>query len=360
MGFLDKIEEQEKGFFQMLREEAGKLPLYIWGAGQGGMQMAMLLENEGIFYDGIAINRKYYQEGQGVLCLEDLLEAEDSINIIIAFKGYKKELLAGYEDRIANVMECDCWAGINLPEESKYISWSWLTEHEGDLEAVYDMLQDDLSRRSFLAFIHQKLSMKFGYLSEVKVPFQYFDQELVKLSDTEVFVDCGAYVGDTAVAFIEALKRRGISTWKEIISFEPDPENYEEMKKLGLENHRCIRKGVADSPGILYFSSNDVSGRIEESGDLEIEVDTIDHVVGQGDVTMIKMDIEGAELSALQGAKEAIKRCHPVLAVCLYHKNEDLYEIPQYIKSLVPEYQFYIRAYEEIAVELVLYGIYNG
>ena len=69
------------------------------------------------------------------------------------------------------------------------------------------------------------------------------------------------------------------------------------------------------------------------------------------------MDIEGAELSALHGAEKTIKRDKPVLAICVYHKREDLIAIPQYIKELVPEYKLYLRAHFPYASELVLYAI---
>lgn len=357
MRFLEEIVEKENAFLRMVREEEGKLPMYLLGAGLGGKQVSQLLRNECIHFDGFVVNRKYYEEQDGVWCLEDLLEQVEKINIVIAFNGFDKSLLAGYENKIQNVIDFDCWAGIQPKDGKNYFSYSWLLQHEPQLQSVYEILQDDLSRRCFVAFINQKISMKFGYLSEVKTSYQYFDEELVKFTDAEVFVDCGAYNGDTAKAFVSALERRGITSYREIISFEPDPDNYAKMKALNLKRHRCIPKGCSNEAGTLYFSQEGTSGKIEEFGNIKIEVDTIDHVVGDSDVTMIKMDIEGAELSALQGAGNVIKRCRPLLAISLYHKKEDLYEIPQYIMKLVPEYQFYIRAYEDTATELVLYAV---
>ena len=74
-------------------------------------------------------------------------------------------------------------------------------------------------------------------------------------------------------------------------------------------------------------------------------------------VTFIKMDIEGAELNALKGSREIIKKYKPRLAVSVYHKKEDLIEIPLYIKELVPEYKLYIRHYSNAAIETVLYAV---
>ena len=69
------------------------------------------------------------------------------------------------------------------------------------------------------------------------------------------------------------------------------------------------------------------------------------------------MDIEGAELASIKGAKGLIQKYRPKMAVCIYHKKEDLWEIQEYLKELVPEYKFYMRAYDDTATELVLYAI---
>ena len=80
---------------------------------------------------------------------------------------------------------------------------------------------------------------------------------------------------------------------------------------------------------------------MNENGTIEVSVVPIDAVVDPADrITMIKMDVEGAELESLKGARKTIQRDKPKLAICIYHKPEDMTEIPLYIKELVPEYRF--------------------
>ena len=95
---------------------------------------------------------------------------------------------------------------------------------------------------------------------------------------------------------------------------------------------------------------------VDEYGADEIKVVTIDGIVKEK-VTFIKMDIEGSELKALHGAEQKIKKYKPKLAICIYHKVEDIIDIPSYIHSLVPEYKFYIRHYSFGQAETVLYAI---
>ena len=88
----------------------------------------------------------------------------------------------------------------------------------------------------------------------------------------------------------------------------------------------------------------------------EVYLTAIDNVVGDERVTFIKMDVEGAELKSLMGARNTIIKNHPRLAICAYHKPEDLYELPGYILSIVPEYKFLLRHYSSNNWETVLYA----
>jgi hypothetical protein len=96
---------------------------------------------------------------------------------------------------------------------------------------------------------------------------------------------------------------------------------------------------------------------MDESGNIRIEVDSIDHVTQGEKVSFIKMDIEGAELEALRGAQNTIRQHKPKLAVCVYHMQEDLVTIPQYILSLREDYKLYLRHYGNSCTETVLYAI---
>ena len=95
-----------------------------------------------------------------------------------------------------------------------------------------------------------------------------------------------------------------------------------------------------------------------EDGDIVIEVNAIDEMVDRP-VTFIKMDIEGSEYDAIVGASRIIKENIPTLAICVYHKREDLIEIPKLIMSITGEdaYNFYIRHHQTNLTELVLYAI---
>ena len=139
--------------------------------------------------------------------------------------------------------------------------------------------------------------------------------------------------------------------------FEP------ELKKDTFGKFNCFPYGVAERYGKFAFRSGDrdssiLEGDINDIGGESIATaQALDEALSGERVTFIKMDIEGAELSALRGAKKIIQQQKPILAVCIYHGVGDMLNVPTYIKKLVPEYQIYIRHYTNEMFETVCYAI---
>jgi len=360
MRFLDKVLERENKFLKEAIElQQSGCPIYIYGRIEGGAwQAGLCLTNAGIEYKGFVVNSGFLTENSKETSIEELLtQTEEKVGIIVAFRGYREELLVPYKDKIYKIIVRDFYSGIKTTEDSGFFTYEWVVHNADNLQATFDMLQDELSKESLLAFINQKISTDFKYLTQVKQLNQYFDDDLICLNETERFLDCGAFDGDSARAFVNALRRRGISSYEEIISFEPDKRNYEALCNRVLKHHTCLCKGVSEVPGTVYFTNNGTSSRVQVDGGETIELESIDNYLGGTRATMIKMDIEGQELAALRGAANTIQKWHPKLAICIYHKREDLWEIPQYIKKLYSKYKFYIRAYEDFSCELVLYAL---
>ena len=190
---------------------------------------------------------------------------------------------------------------------------------------------------------------------------QYFDLPAIQPRADEVFVDAGAYTGDTIQGFLKFSQNR----YKHIYAFEPDPHNYqklcENVKQCGIENTTLIPKGAYSENTVLKFSTSGsgLESKLTDNGDIKIPVTSIDSCINiDENITFIKIDIEGSELEALIGAKDTIKRCKPRLAICIYHKPpEDIIDIPAYLLNLVPEYKFYIRHYTIRLSETVLYAM---
>ncbi len=245
-----------------------------------------------------------------------------------------------------------------LPTDEMLRSKAFFVENAQRVNNILSWLADEESKETYRKAIEFRITHDIKRAPKIyNTKEQYFDKNIIK-SENDVFVDCGAFIGDTVDCFIDFCK----SNYKSIISFEPDNFNYKELCNKNVNNMTVFKAGVWDKSTRLSFISNGSGSRIVEStdnNDNAIEVLAIDEVAECKEATFIKMDIEGAEKKALMGARQTIIRNKPKLAICIYHSDEDMIEIAEYLHSLVPDYRLYIRHYFYEPIETVLYAIYE-
>lgn len=217
-----------------------------------------------------------------------------------------------------------------------------------------EFLTDNLSKN----ILNNIIDFRFNYNIEALDIFkfnlenQYFD-DFIKFGDNEVFVDCGGFDGKTTEKFIKLCPN-----YKSIYYFEPIKDFFINSKKT-LRNYKNIKyfnKGTYKSNTILNFSKNSSMSSISENGDEKVTVIKLDDVIKEK-VTYIKMDVEGCEYDSLIGCREIIKKYKPKLAICVYHKQEDFWRIPELILSYNKDYRVYLRHYTEGLLETVMYFI---
>ncbi|KLI14117.1 hypothetical protein SU46_11595 [Brachyspira hyodysenteriae] len=191
----------------------------------------------------------------------------------------------------------------------------------------------------------------------------YFSIDECFPNSNEIFLDAGAYVGDTVEKFIENCE----GVFNKIYAFEPGDVQYNSMniriKRLieewALDENSIIleKLGLSEENKIVFFNDENKLERnsISENGNKKIKVVCIDEYLNGKPITFLKSDIEGEEINMLKGASETIKKYKPKMAISIYHRPDDFFTIPEYIKSLVPEYKFYLRHHSIEFGETVLY-----
>lgn len=186
----------------------------------------------------------------------------------------------------------------------------------------------------------------------------YFDDSIWKAKDNEIFVDAGAYNMYTSYQF-----SNWCHNYSKIYALEPDKGNFElcknNMSKYKLNNTELVNAGLWNENTILKFSHQGDLGAgscVTDFGESSVDVVKLDDLLNGEKCTLIKMDIEGAELNALKGSAETILKWKPRLAICIYHKKEDIIDIPLYLKKLVPEYKFKLRQYSTYFYDTILYA----
>ncbi len=242
-----------------------------------------------------------------------------------------------------------------VPTKGMLAARRFFVENRVRMDRICGLLEDERSKVVYKAVVEFRQTHRWRDKAVVdSFKEQYFAKEIVKISDDEVFVDCGAYTGDTALLF----KKKVGGRYKKIICFEPDHFNYKMLMAKKIKRLIAFNAGVWDKTDDLCFNERGAtSSGISDKGDVQIKVRAIDDVKECHDATFIKMDIEGSELNALKGAEKTIRENKPKLAICIYHSNEDMIRIAEYIHELNPEYKLYIRQYSYEGYETVLYAL---
>lgn len=236
-----------------------------------------------------------------------------------------------------------------------------LTEHREDLIWLYNKLGDYRSKLVLTNTLYNWISFDSTYIRNMhEGNFKdYYDLDLLSCDENEVIVDIGAYTGDSALDYIETYRK-----YKKIYCYEITPQSVEAMK-TNLQDYinvEIINKGLGAEKGKMYLQTcaQDASTNgLDESGNgIEIEVATLDEDVTEK-VTLIKMDIEGAEKEALRGCVRHIREEKPKLLICVYHNNSDIFEIPKMLTEMRDDYKFYLRSngMQWAPAELVLFAL---
>lgn len=184
---------------------------------------------------------------------------------------------------------------------------------------------------------------------------QYFPSDVFKLSASEVFIDCGAYDGDTIAEFRRATGDR----FQKVVAFEPDPKNLAALKSAvdGDPRIQVQPYATAARRETVRFTLSGTGSRASWEGTCDVEVVTLDEILDSIAPTFVKMDIEGSEPDAIAGASKIISRHRPKMAVCVYHSPDHLWKIPLQLEELLPDSQFTMRTYCGDGFDSVCYCI---
>lgn len=225
---------------------------------------------------------------------------------------------------------------------------------------LYKRLEDYLSKRTLYAILLNWAFLDIDLVEKIKSPYaDYYEPDIFPHNYKDVFVDVGAYNGDSISDYIRIYGRR----YSKIFAYEISEKTCEVLRENMQKFHDVIvrQKGVGREHGSMSMvEGQDASAnRVEKSkGTSEgtVEIVTLDEELEKEGVTFIKMDIEGAEQDALLGCQNILRNAKPKLAICTYHGHEDIWKVPAMIDAMNPEYKFYMRHYGSnlIPTEFVL------
>ncbi len=316
-------------------------PILLYGMGNGADMIIEVLNSLGLdFADTFASDefvRGHYFHGKRVLKFSEAKEKYGDFIILMTFAVHDEATL----HKVRQMSEEYELYSPTVPIAGKELfTAEYLRENSHSFRKAYDMLSDEQSKRVFIDVLNFKISGKTEYLFSCQSEKSEVYENILKLNKDEVIVDLGAYDADTIREFLSVTD----GNYKKIYAFEPDAKNFKKLLKKTehLTDIECFNIGAWDKKDRLFFNKKGGRSSHRDTTGISIDFDSVDNRI-RDNVTFIKMDIEGAELRALEGARSTIIEHRPKLYVCAYHRNEDMFALPFKIKELYEGYKIYFR-----------------
>ena len=345
LGFI----KTEKTAWEVLKETTK--PIVLYGMGNGADKILDWCESNKVTVQAVFASDAFVR-GQAFrgFVVEKFSSIEGKFFdplIVIAFASesplvlnYFRELAAKYETIAPH---------LPLFAEDELVSQAWLKKYEQELQQVYDKLADQRSREVFAGIINYKLSGSMEELFKVESHREQDCRELFIFKEQAVYVDAGAYDGDTIDEFV----RYAGKNYQKIIALEPDKKNFKKLerfiKRFKSDKVNIYNVGVwKENTELQFVASGGRQSSLNSGGESSVIVKTIDSLMVGYSVDYIKYDVEGAELEALEGTKQVIIDGKPQLFVAAYHHDNDLWRLPLYIWSLRPDYEIFLRKHPYI------------
>ena len=319
----------------------------IYGMGNGADKVLKMCEKHNItvsdFYASDSFVRGQQFHGKTVLKYSQIKEKYGDGNFIslLSFATRLPEVI----DNVKNIAaENELYAPDVPVFGDNVFDLNFYQKYTDDIDFVYDMLEDEVSKKAFEGIISYKLTGHIDYLLNCEHDRDEMFNSLLNTDQYKVYADLGAYTGDT----IKELLRYAPSM-KYVFAMEPDKKNFKKLEKYADNELSCSIAALnmaawSDKTTLSFDCSGNRNSNISNSGKIiEVEADSIDNIMMGHRVDYIKYDVEGSEMQAILGSAQTIKKYSPDLCVSLYHRSEDIFLLPALIKHINPDYKLYLR-----------------
>lgn len=317
-------------------------PILLYGMGDGADKILTVLNSYGIKISGVFASdtfvRKKIFHGFEVTNYSAAKEKFGEMIVLLCFGSALPDVLDNIK-KIASEQE------LYAPDVAVYgntlFNLEYAKAHKGELEWVYNNLADQTSKKVFENTVYYKLTGKIEYLFDCETAVSEAYENILSLGEKEIYLDLGAYRGDTVYEFLNFTKG-----YEKIIAVEPDCKTYKKLSEATaqIKNIENINACVSDIDGERNFCMNGSRGSATGGKD-KIRSVTVDSLLEDTAATYIKMDIEGEELSAIRGATRTIKNYKPKMQIAAYHRSEDLFTIPKAVLRANNKYKMFLRHY---------------
>ncbi len=341
----------------------------LFGAGASAFETQKVLDRFGIDIIAYADNSPTKQgtnfRGRPVIAPADITAHLDSTTAIVIASVYQREIA----EQLSGL---GIAPGLVFPFISPMFAGHFGRAAFVDADAAYDglsaRLADDASRAYLAALIDYRWTMNPLSLrrNPLQSGFYVYDSSALGPRKGDHIVDVGAYDGDSAIAY---LKRLGGDA--RVSGLEPLPQNLAALQRT-IQMHEYgaritpVPFGAGREPATAELDSEDdapdarATLRRKPGATVAIRIETIDRLFANDTVDFIKIDIEGHDPAALEGARAVLNRDRPGLAIAAYHAPEHLWRIPALLDALCPGYRIHLGHHPAAAYECELFCVHES
>ncbi len=316
-------------------------PIFVYGMGDGCLKLLKIFDEYKIPCAGIFASDEFVRdktfEGHKIRRLSEIESQVERFTVVLAFGAGYQEL----RDKIDDIEKNHRLFVPDMPVIGDGLfTKEYLLKNADKLSEVYELLADEQSKLCFKKLIEYKIT---GLPEPLRACESSPHENILNLSNDEIYVDLGAYTGDTVADFLKATGGK----YRKIYAVEPNGRNFRKLSEniASLPDITLINAAIGSEDGFTHLLKG--GGRMirrSETG-IEIPVRSVDSILANSCCSYIKMDIEGEERAALLGAIKTIDRCAPKLNIAIYHRVGDLFELPLLVHEMNPDYKLYIRHY---------------
>ncbi len=336
-------------------------PVVMYGMGNGADKILSVCEKYGIevcdFFASDGFVRGHAFHSKKVLSYSEIKAKYKEFIVLVSFATSLTDVL----DRIYTISQETELYVPDVPVFGETLfTREFVDENMDKIERCASLFADEESVRVYESVINAKLTGKISHLRASETDRQTVYREILRPNEYRTYADLGAYNGDTVRELLQYAPNLELA-----VALEPDSRNFRKLSeyaqgedRLQLELHNV---GAWSHTDTLFFDgSGNRNANISQTGKKtkEVKVDALDNILGVRAVDYIKYDVEGSERQALFGSAQTISRFAPDLLVSMYHRSEDIFELPLTIHAMNPCYKLYLRRFSYLpAWDLNLYAI---
>jgi FkbM family methyltransferase len=339
--------------------EKAREGVFIMGANKYGSNAKSLLRTLSIPVLGFINDYRedLSFEDTPVLLSNEVPQNQSLINCVIEGRAIdaQKKLIELYPKQVSTYFDLQAAFPSYLPEVDFLNNTDSITNDLDLYKELYEKLNDEESKQTLFHLLRFRLNRDIKDLErfQFRIKEQYFEP-FIKLGDKPVFIDGGGFDGATSLYFATLYP-----DYSSIYYFEPNQEIIPTAKEnlKDVANLFFYEKGLWSTSTTLSFDNTlSSASKLTSNGNIIIPTVSLDEVVA-GKVDFIKLDIEGAEFEAIKGAREIITQQKPMVAVCVYHDQQDFLRIPALLSEYRNDYKIYLRHYTQGVFETVMYFV---